>query len=283
MRRYHDWLDTLVSYARNDLRRLPVNDRVEKIKKYCYGAQDARALTEWGKSYLNRIGSSRRNLVQEMMGQARPRDRKGRPFHSPGEAASSLVKYFQLESADLTTLRDQLSEPTRERFNRLPPDKQRKWVAGELARLIFKRSLMDHRGGPPKGGNDEQLAKFFMSELLSDEDRQQLLGLPGKQMYDSLRLQYHWKNAPGVLPGGPGRDGPDWPPSLHRLHDPSDKPDDRDPVDRPERRDHRGPEGIGPEGPPWLGPVMPDVAPERPPENRAKDAARDEPPRKDKR
>ncbi|MBN1588609.1 MAG: hypothetical protein JW888_03755 [Pirellulales bacterium] len=275
MRRYHDWLGTLVSYARNDLKRLPVDQRVEKIKQKCYWAQDERALRKWGESYIKQNGLSRAKLLNQIREQGHTREWMGRLSGSPNDVSSFLVKCFQLETADLTTLRSQLSEPGRERFDHWSPDERRKHVVRELAKMVLPRSLMGYRGETPRRASDEQLAAFFMSNSLSDNEREWLLGLPGKDMYNNLRRQYHWKNSPKHPIRQPGHGRSNWQSSSRRLGDSPDKPGRRKPADQPKHNDPRGREPMDPDGPLWLGPGRPKSPPQRPQATRPKDTSPD--------
>lgn len=241
---YCDWLGTLFLGERNDLESLPIDQRVAKIKEKRYRGQDARAIREWSKAHFQRLGLTQQKLFEELMkeihsrggrGQGRPRERNSEP--------SLLVKLFRLEDADFSTLRDRLSPTTRDRFDKMLPKEQRNWVAMALRDVSRPRP-------PSSAVTDEQLAEYLKSDLISSEDREELMRLPGDEMYTRLLRMYRAAHAPRFQPGGPGRRGP-WPPRPGRF-DPRGQPGERG----EKRADNREP----PHDPGLL-----DVRPDQPP------------------
>ncbi|HLA84870.1 MAG TPA: hypothetical protein VJL29_08750 [Thermoguttaceae bacterium] len=232
--RYCEWLDTLIPYTRNELEKLPVENRVAGIKQKRSGGQDVRALREWGEAHLARLGLTPARLEQEMWKQFHSRDsgRKGRP--PKGGPAESLVKHFRLEEADLTSLAERLSPVTREQFNKLSAVEQRRWVARAMISSI-------RPSRPPEVVNDQTLAEFFESNALSDAQREELLKLPGDEMRGALMQLYRRMNARRFPGGGPGRRGPDFERRIRRFPPPEGPPGEPpDPIG--ERRDHRRPD-----------------------------------------
>jgi len=209
MRRYCDWLDTLLPYARNELEKLPVAQRVESIKQRRYLGQDTRAVREWGKAHFERLGLTPRKLFSDWMVQIRSPEQR-RMMHSPEKAESWRVKFFRLEEADLSTLRDQFSPATREWFDKLSPEQQRRRVAAMLVEAM-------RRDRPPEVVGEEQLAEFFTSKSLSDEQREQLLRMPGDEMHSALVRLYHREQGPGFPRGGPRRRRPGWEPPFDQF------------------------------------------------------------------
>ncbi|MBN2217424.1 MAG: hypothetical protein JW719_08610 [Pirellulales bacterium] len=241
---YCDWLGTLFLGERNDLESLPIDQRVAKIKEKRYRGQDARAIREWSKVHFQRLGLTRQKLFEELMneihsrggrGQGRPRERNSEP--------SLLVRLFRLEDADFSTLRDRLSPATRERFDKLSPKEQRNWVALALRDVSRPRP-------PSSAVTDEQLAEYLKSDLISSEDREELMRLPGDEMYKRLLRMYRAAHAPRFQPGGPGRRGP-WPSRSGRFT-PRGEPG--------ERGDQRGGDRE-----PFQGPGLSDLRPDQPP------------------
>jgi len=242
MRRYCDWLDTLIPYTRNAVRQLPVDERVARIKKERSWAQDARALRRFWGSYPRRPGPAQWRQWQKQARSARgPRGRRD-------QAARLLAEYLQLETADLSTLRDQLSRPTAKRFDKMSGEAQRRWVAHRLLDMVRRQMWTRRPGGPAADVSNEQLAEFFESGPLGDEARDALLRLPGKEMYEKLRRHYRVKDF--SRPQGartPGRK-PERKPSSPWFGSPTKRA--HQPADRTQRAKRHGPGGMGPDEPP---------------------------------
>jgi len=239
MWRYCAWLDTLLLYERNELEKLPADQRVERIKKERYDSQDARAIREWGQAYFEKLGTSPQKLLQEWR-QKHPREQFRRVLRSREQAAALLVKGFRLEDADLTSLRSRLSPAAGKWFDGLSPEEQRLWVARALFRLMLPTPA-------PEVVSDEQLAEFLESKSVSKEDRERLMRLPGDEMHEELLRMYRRAN-PGFPRGGPGRRGPDWQRRFGPFGPPGEPRGER--RDRGERPEHRGHRHLGPDAPP---------------------------------
>ena len=221
MHAYCEWLDSLIPYARNDLESLPVEKRIVGIKEKRYQSQDDRAIREWGTAHFQKLGLSPRTLMQDLWRQMRSQENIRRKMHSRDEAAALLVKYFRLEKADFGSLRDQLSPATRKQFDKRSDAGQRRWVAGKL--IEGMRPTM-----PPVVVSDEQLEDFFKSDALSDEDREQLLKLPGNEMYRQLLQRYRRLHSPRRQPRGPGRNQSGWRRNSGRFGPRGNPPPDKD-------------------------------------------------------
>jgi hypothetical protein len=235
MCRYCDWLGTLLLYERSDIERLPIDQRVEKIKEKRYSGKEAVAIRAWAEAHFERLGLSTKQLFAgSFLRQIRlwndilrapAREDAGLPPPgppSPGERAyerqrdqieTALVRHFRLEDADLTALRGWLSPATAEWFDMITPDEQRRWVALKLLDVIRLDPL-------PDVVSDEALADFFQSRSLTDEDRERLMRLPGDEMYGELLQRYRDRNSLGPPPSGPNR-RPDREPPFGRIERPT--------------------------------------------------------------
>jgi hypothetical protein len=177
------------------------------------------------------------------------------------QAVRLLAEYLQLETADVSALRDQLSKPTARRFDKMSADAQRRWIAECLLEMIRRQMWMHRPGEPAASVSNEQLAKFFESGALSDEARDALLRLPGKEMYDRLRRYYRGKDF-----------------TRHQRPKSGGGPENQTPRRRPRGSDRF--DGSG--GPPGLGPhFSPQWSTRRPRDNRPAPERRPESPRGD--
>jgi hypothetical protein len=258
MRRYCDWLSTLLLYERSELEGLPVGQRLERIKEKRYISQDARAIRAWAEAHFETHGLSPRRLsAGPFMRQIRFWDRRLQPQAwegigppPPGSSLprqqayarqrekieAALVKHFQLEDADLATLHGWLSPATAEWFDLITPDEQRRWVALRLLDVI-------RLGPPPDVVGDEELAEFFKSKSLTDEERERLMRLPGDEMYSELLQMFRARNSLGPPPNGPGRP-PDREPPFDRFErrlGPGGEPAESDRPERTRRFNEMGP------------------------------------------
>jgi hypothetical protein len=130
---------------------------------------------------------------------------------------------------DLASLRRQLSLQTQKRLEAQPPAKQWELIANWI-RQGMRRSGRGMRGPPPMA-DDERLAEFFEKDL-TDDERDQLLGLPSEEMQRRLQQMYlmHTRplEGPQRRPGGPnhgrrpggGRPAPSGPDGVPQRSEP---------------------------------------------------------------
>ncbi|NLE38614.1 MAG: hypothetical protein GX621_11365 [Pirellulaceae bacterium] len=259
MRRYCDWLDTLADSASYSLRSLPVDERMKEIAKRRYGPQDARALRAWWNAYLRERHAAERRAAESTARDSTAERRTRFPdpqrvlrMRDPERAVLELVRQWELDKADFAPLRAQLSKATGEQFDRKTPEQQQQWVVEQFLEMGRQEMRRRVRGSPPVQPTDEQLAEFYHSDDVSDEDREWLMRMPGKEMHATLTRWYQMENSlgrsreregrdpsgsrepfPWLLPPGDGRRGAVSPPGMNRR---SLEPSERDRRSRDGRR-----------------------------------------------
>ena len=131
-----------------------------------------------------------------------------------------------MTDADLTRLRAQLSPQARKRLEDLPtPQQQWEQVAAWIRHGMHPPGAARGMHGPPTNADDERLATFF-EKVLTDEERDRLLSLPGEEMQRQLQRLYLTRTRP---PGGPGRR----PDGFNRPRRPGDDRPPKQPPDKP--------------------------------------------------
>ena len=222
MHRYGEWLKTLSSYRRAELAEMKPAERVDWIQKEEQrregsrrpGGKDMDVLLKWMNEY---VGRNEKRFLESLTERERgwltefnaPTRRHGNEFmmmwqHRQSSGSRNAATW--MTDDDLSRLRALLSPETRKRLETLPPAKQ--WEL--LANWIRQGQGMRHPGrgihGPLPKANDERLAEFFEKDL-TDDERDQLLGLPSEEMQRRLQQMYlmHTRplEGPERRPGGP--------------------------------------------------------------------------------
>jgi hypothetical protein len=228
MDRYCEWLKTLTSAQRAELRDLPVDKRIARIKELLQQqagqrfqeyagslpAEDREAIYRWLEDFVVRNQDEITNQLTF--------DMKRRLNDAPDEEARKrmLIMGFQYRRPDsqmpMPTQEDfgellaSLSPATRKKLDEAKTPEEKQARARELVRAaIFSRVF------PPV--SDEELRKFYVS--LPADARDRLEGLDPEQTTRELRRMYYyerfrdrggpwgggpWTGFGGPRPGGPG-------------------------------------------------------------------------------
>ncbi|MHB1033003.1 MAG: hypothetical protein ACYC35_19840 [Pirellulales bacterium] len=238
LHQYSKWLTTISSGDRAELLELPPTERLERIKKLKKEQQERQArikkekeereareakyltpkdfeeLQSWVEEYakrheeevLSHLPPDQRHRMDERPEAQRrgdllwliwqPGPRGGRP---------SLPN---LTEEDLTQLRARLSSEARKRLDAASSPDERKQLIGNWVGAMFRNRMKkawQSRFPMPKI-DEQELAKFF-EQVLSAEQRDQLLGLPGEEMQRELQRLYFQHLRP-LGPPGPGMGPP---------------------------------------------------------------------------
>lgn len=214
MHRYCQWLKALPSNQRYDLVDMPVDERLATIKKLKQDAIDEEGLRRWFEKYRTRPAQQ---TPQDQPSTAPPSERGPRRPGGPLAWMEPIRKAWterlpRLTSEDLAALRAELFLETRKELEKQSLDEQRHWV-GKHIREMFQEAGISRWFSRGSSGtwvevSDDELAKYFEGDELSAELRDELLALPGKEMYDRLRTYYQWRAGGGLPRGGPHPDGP---------------------------------------------------------------------------
>jgi hypothetical protein len=210
MHRYCVWLETLPSETRFGLLEMPTAERLERIKKLLRESQDKRGLRRWLETLRSRAmprgaedrpppgprgeSDARRPDLRAWWSERFPRGRTGPPPRPTDE--------------ELANLRAQLSPETANDLQKRSPDEQWRWVMGQLRDEFWQETMTRRLTGRRPEVSDAELTEFFENQ--PDETREQLLSLPGDEMYAKLREMYQRKPSPGdrFSRQGPGQGPP---------------------------------------------------------------------------
>ena len=149
---------------------------------------------EHGSKLLEKVSSPHREELKKQLAQATDPLRKH-------EVRAMILLRWRLENpkatpltdADLRDLRSDLSEPTRERLERMPPGDQWRVVSGLITAFVLSQAAARRADAPWPLVSEEELAQFFQDEL-NTKQRDQLLKLPPEMVPQELLGMYlRWK------------------------------------------------------------------------------------------
>ncbi|NQT16862.1 MAG: hypothetical protein HQ582_29160 [Planctomycetes bacterium] len=277
MTQYCDWIKSLSPNQRDQLRTLDPAERIEKIKQLRKEQEErkkagrfTRRGSPWGDRLREMTARERDGLIRWIdayMSRPTPaagliddlpesqREKLRQEWEKLGNDPTQRRKLFArvwvrwqlanpgevppLDDDALAKLRSELSSQTTEWLAPMPPDRQRRFLAGLIGAFLFIHNL-------------EELSEYLENDL-SGEERDWLTSLPPEQMRQHLWRLYIGSKFPGMSPRS--RDGrPPWfrgPPGQSR-HGPSGPPSRASQGGRP-----RGPQSgrSSPDGPPKDGPL----------------------------
>ncbi len=280
MERYCEWVNTLAPSERADLRELPPEKRIEKIRElreeqsrrrqfgprggrgfgwgFGWGErlrklslEEREGLMRWLERYMDRrapelieaLPKEQQKKLREELEQAKDDLPRRRGLFVDMWVLWQLAnpgKRMPLGDEDLEELRSQLSPDARRRVEEMSPDTRRPFLVGLIGALVFNHS-------------HEQLSEYLEKEITGRE-REYLTGLPPEQMRLQLWWRYFRSKWPGISPrppehrsgrGWPRRPfspGPDGPPGGRRRHD----REGPSPAFGPGKRPEKAPEGRKP-------------------------------------
>lgn len=238
MSRYCEWLKTLPSYTRTELAEAKPADRVKLVQKRLQleqardegrrlSSKDAEALRLWMTDYASRhqeqISKALSDWQKKYLVELPPVKRQSLEFWlmlQRRQATGEDGPLKMLTEDDLQRLRESLSPEPSQLLGSKPLNEQRQLVAEWLRHMARQRS--SH--GPLPKPNDDRLANFF-ENVLTGEERDWLLSLPGDEMQQRLQQLYLTRTKP---PEG-GRHRPEGAPHGRRSGG------DRLPPMRPEK------------------------------------------------
>ena len=154
-------------------------------------------------AFLKTLPEQQQKQLSQMGAAERHRRVFGQMWQSlqrrPRADAGKLPPWMTEE--DLARLRAQLSRRGPQASGG-PPHAPGQWqqVAAWIHHAMRPPGAARGLHGPPTKADDEQLADFF-EKVLSDEERDRLLSLPGEEMQRQLQWLYMTRTRP---PGGPG-------------------------------------------------------------------------------
>jgi hypothetical protein len=230
--RYWDWLNALPLYARGELAGLDPAERIKAIERRLKDATDLEALQKWmhdratGREaqFLSTLPEPQRKGLMEMSPAARHQWVFLAMYQRrrPGGGVRPLGT--MLTDEDLATLRGLLSPQTRQELESKPKEQQRQTIAGWMHDVVREERSHSH----PAAADDPQLADFF-DRVLTDEERDRLLAMPGEEMLRSLQQLYltrtgQMRRPNGQAEGARGANRPDGPRSANQSPKNADKP-----------------------------------------------------------
>jgi hypothetical protein len=233
MHRYYEWLKPLPPLTAADLTEGQPEERIALVKKRLQeelqrdgglrpSAKDLAALRNW----LDDCATHREADFVKFLNNEQERKRfteSGKPLRhqmvlgflrwqwlmpSPGKLPPLMT------NDDISRLREKLSPAMRKQLEGKAPAEQWRLVTAWL-RPGFRRPGEDRRQhGPLSQSDDDRLAEFF-EKVLSDEDRDRLLSMPGEEMQWELQRLFlmHTRPPDGTgwhnrRSGDPERQGP---------------------------------------------------------------------------
>ncbi len=303
MERYYQWLQTLRPYERDELRRLPPEERIARIKELrqhqgkrrewppfsgipwgdrskrpfplLVGEKDREGLARWfeggmkqsAAGFLEAISESHRQRFRQELERA-----KDDPDRS-SEVFAAVWLRWQLENPKepppldepaLQRLRSELSEETGAWLEKLDPDVQRRVVAHMVVTWIVRRYAF-RRSGPPPWVFDRRDLREDDRGQVTREELDRLANRPREQARVFVWGRYLLSKVPDL-------------PSevAEELHERFRRPGPFGPGRKPPPGFHRGPEG----GPPRQGPASRDRPPDmpgKPPPDRSGASTADDP------
>jgi hypothetical protein len=222
--RYHAWLGTLTSGQRADLRDLPADQRIERIKELLKQQEVQRF-----QAFVGNLDDGDRQAIFRWLGEfviaheaeileVLPREERRRISEMPDLEAKQRTLGFVMgvhrqnpripapTREDLNRLMDALSAETTAQIEQAPATEQPDRIREMVGAAVFSRR------NPPVP--DEELRKFYNG--LKTDQREKLEGLEPEEFKRRLTWLYHtekrgWQGGgrgpgPGGFPG-PGRPG----------------------------------------------------------------------------
>jgi hypothetical protein len=208
MHRYCIWLETLPSETRFGLLEMSAEKRLEQIKTLRPQLQDEEVLRRWFDAYLTR-------LPQRKPGDKPPPGPRGERDSRGPDSARGWPDRVRRAFADrlpapteeeFANLRGQLSPATRKHLESQTPSEQWSWVLRQIGSERMQERINRRLAGPRPEIPDRELTEFF--DGLSAETREELLRLPGNEMYGRLRELYQMEQKKMLPGGGFPRQGP---------------------------------------------------------------------------
>lgn len=257
MKRYCDWVNSLSPPERADLRELPPEKRIEKIKElseeqsrrrqlgpgggrgfdrgFGWGErlrklslEEREGLMRWLERYVDRnapelietLPEEQRKKLREELERAKDDLSRRRGLYVEMWVLWHLAnpgRLLPLSDADLDELQSELSPDARRRAEEMSAEMRRPFLVGLIGAFVFNQS-------------HEQLSEYLEKEITGG-DREYLTGLPPEQMRQQLWWRYLRSKWPNIAPrdsehrsgrGWPRRPfspGPDGPPGPRPRHD----------------------------------------------------------------
>jgi len=208
MHHYHEWLMTLSPLVRSELAEMAPEERIKRIKKIradqlkskratLAGAtpEDVEQLFQWmaeyarenADSFLDKLSAERRREILGMPETARRRMVawliwQGWQTAKPGSLPSP-------DTEELADLCERLSEGCRKHLQSKSPAEQRQIIVNWIRQAAHQQFTSRRFMGPTSPIDERKLDSFFETEL-TDQQRDRLLSLPGKEMQRELRKLY---------------------------------------------------------------------------------------------
>jgi hypothetical protein len=214
--RYHAWLGTLTSIQRDELRDLPADKRIERIKELLKQQEVQRF-----QAFVGNLDEDDRQAIFKWLGdfvteheeeilEVLPRDERQRIRDMGDPEAKQRTLGFVMgvhrydanipapSREDLNRLMDRLSAKTTAQIEQAPATEQPDRIREMIGAAIFSRR------NPPVP--DEELRKFYTG--LKADQRERLEGLEAEEFKRRLTWMYHAEKNGYRGPGGPGGRGP---------------------------------------------------------------------------
>jgi len=247
MHAYYEWLKPLPPLTWADLAEGELDERIAAVKKrlkeetqregsWRPGAKDMAALRSWMDNCATRhkadfLKSLRNEQERKRFSESdKPSQHQRvvgylrRQWLAPNPNFGKLPPMMTNE--DLTRLREKLSPDARKQLEGKKPIQQWRLVTAWM-RQGFRRAFEDQRPhGPLSQSDDERLAEFF-EKVLTDEQRDRLLSMPGEKIQRELQRMFLMRTRPpegpghrNRRPGDPERPPPGWPGPVPQLPPP---------------------------------------------------------------
>lgn len=188
-----------------------VQEQARRLGKWL-DPKDVEGLFAWsaemtdrhGQQLLAQLPSGRRRGIEQQISNVRDPQRRRQIFGWLWLQwqASNPDKPFPLSDDDLGQLRGRLSPATRQKLESKTPQEQWRIVAEWIALLQQERPYLRNPDQLISQETEEELALFF-EHVLSQEEQDRLLTLPGDQMLRELWREY----AQSKISKAPGRGG----------------------------------------------------------------------------
>lgn len=206
MQRYQQWLKTLTSSQRAELRTLPVDKRVARVAQLRQAQevelarrQDQRAMAALVESRL--LSQVSDPGLRDKLAGAPEFARRAVLFRQMGPQGMQEMRR-DLTPEELAVVEPELSESLRRQLQAAGADEARQRIVSqrlrEVRRQLFEGdglSLLAWMGQDP----EPELDRFFKDDL-TDQQRESLLSLPPDQMRYRLRRLYLHEKFPEVFP-----------------------------------------------------------------------------------
>jgi hypothetical protein len=213
--RYHAWLGTLSSRQRAELRDLPADQRIDKIKELLKQQE-----TQRFQAFVGNLGEADRQAIFKWLGEfvtqheeeileQLPRDQRQAIGNQADQETKQRMLGFQMAihrqnpkmptpgREDLNKLLASLTPETLAQIEQVPALEQPERVREMIRGAIFSRRI------PPV--SEDELRKFYTG--LEPDQRERLEGLEREEFTRRLTWMYHAEKNGYRSGGGPGR----WP------------------------------------------------------------------------